>query len=185
CAAAVTAARAVGYRGAGTVEFLLDPSSGSGDSTPFYFLEMNTRLQVEHPVTEQVVGVDLVRAQLLVAAGKALPWTADSLVQRGHAVEARVYAEDPANRFLPQAGRLLLYREPRFPGLRIDSGVIEGDEVSVHYDPLIAKVVATAESRALAVARLSAALRDFPILGIVTNIPFLLRIIEQIGRAHV
>src|SRR5262249_51539572 len=111
--------------------------------------------------------------------GKALPWTADSLLQRGHAVEARVYAEDPANRFLPQAGRLLLYREPRFPGLRIDSGVIEGDEVSVHYDPLIAKVVATAESRALAVARLSAALRDFPILGIVTNIPFLLRIIEH------
>jgi acetyl/propionyl-CoA carboxylase alpha subunit len=140
---------------------------------------MNTRLQVEHPVTEQVVGVDLVRAQLLVASGEPLPWTQDALVQRGHAIEARVYAEDPANGFLPQAGRLLLYREPRSPGVRVDSGVREGDEVSVHYDPLLAKVIASAETRDLAIARLSEALRAYPVLGIRTNIPFVLRILDH------
>jgi acetyl/propionyl-CoA carboxylase alpha subunit len=178
-AAAVLAARASGYRNAGTVEFLVDCSRGPHDDAPFYFLEMNTRLQVEHGVTEQVVGVDLVRAQLLVAAGEPLPWTSHALAQRGHAIEARIYAEDPAQGFLPQAGRLLLYREPRMPGVRIDSGVREGDDVSVHYDPLLAKVVATAETRALAVARLSAALRDFPILGVHTNLPFLLDVLAH------
>jgi acetyl-CoA carboxylase biotin carboxylase subunit len=170
--AAIAIARAAGYRNAGTVEFLVDSAS-------FYFLEMNTRLQVEHPVTEQVTGLDLVRAQLLVAAGEPLPWTPEDIVQRGHAIEARVYAEDPCHDFLPQAGPLLLYREPRLPGIRIDSGVVEGDEVSVHYDPMIAKVIATAESRPLAIARLSAALRAFPILGVRTNVPFLLRILAD------
>ncbi|MGE5243322.1 MAG: acetyl/propionyl/methylcrotonyl-CoA carboxylase subunit alpha [Betaproteobacteria bacterium] len=174
--AAVKAARAVRYRNAGTIEFLLE---GSGDAGRFYFLEMNTRLQVEHPVTEQVTGVDLVRAQLLVASGEPLPWTQESLVQRGHAIEARVYAEDPAEGFLPQAGRILLYREPRLPGVRIDSGVVEGSTVSVHYDPMLAKVIATAETRDLAIARLAAALRDYPILGIRTTVPFLLRILEH------
>src|SRR5206468_5259397 len=145
----------------------------------FYFLEMNTRLQVEHPVTEAVVGVDLVRAQLLIASGVPLAWAQDSLGQRGHAIEARVYAEDPSRGFLPQAGRVLLYREPRAPGVRIDSGIAEGGEVSVHYDPLLAKVVAAAESRELARRRLIAALRDFPILGVPTNIPFLLRVLEH------
>jgi acetyl-CoA carboxylase biotin carboxylase subunit len=176
--AAVNAARAANYRNAGTVEFLVDLSSGGGDQAPFYFLEMNTRLQVEHPVTEQVTGLDLVRAQLLVASGEPLPWD-NAIVQRGHAIEARVYAEDPAAGFLPQAGRLLLYREPHLPGVRIDSGVVEGGDVSVHYDPMIAKVIASAETRNLAIARLAAALRAFPILGVRTNVPFLLRILEH------
>src|SRR5712671_2097462 len=139
--AAVAAARAASYRNAGTVEFLVD---GSGAAEHFYFLEMNTRLQVEHPVTEQVVGVDLVRAQLLVANGQPLPWTQDRLTQRGHAIEARVYAEDPSHGFLPQAGRIERYREPQRPGIRVDSGVAEGGEVSIYYDPMIAKVIATA-----------------------------------------
>jgi len=156
------------------------PDGADGDGT-FYFLEMNTRLQVEHPVTELVAGVDLVRAQLLVAAGEALPWSQEMLGQRGHAVEVRVYAEDPSSGFLPQAGRLLLYREPRMPGVRVDGGVAEGDEVSVHYDPLLAKVIAWAETRDLAVARLIAALRAYPVLGIRTNIPYLLRILEHPG----
>jgi acetyl/propionyl-CoA carboxylase alpha subunit len=177
--AACTAAAAAAYRNAGTVEFLVDMASEARDDAPFYFLEMNTRLQVEHGVTEQVAGVDLVRVQLLVASGEPLPWSQSQLVQRGHAIEARVYAEDPSHDFLPQAGRLLLYREPRRPGLRIDSGVREGDEVSVHYDPLLAKVIATAETRELAIARLVAGLRDFPILGIRTNVPFLLDVLHD------
>jgi len=170
--AAVAIARAAGYRNAGTIEFLV--SDGA-----FYFLEMNTRLQVEHPVTEQVTGVDLVRAQLLVASGERLPWTQDQLIQRGHAIEARVYAEDPAQGFLPQAGPLLLYRQPTLPGVRVDSGVVEGGAVSVYYDAMIAKVIATAETQALAIRRLATALRDFPILGVRTNIPYLLRILEH------
>jgi acetyl/propionyl-CoA carboxylase alpha subunit len=174
--AAVAAARAAGYRNAGTVEFLVE---GSGEQTRFYFLEMNTRLQVEHPVTESVVGIDLVRAQLAVAAGEPLPWPDESLSQRGHAIEARIYAEDPARGFLPQSGRLLLYREPRWPGIRIDSGVREGDTVSIYYDPLIAKVIASGETRDVARARLVAALRDFPVLGVSTNIPFLVRVLEH------
>jgi acetyl/propionyl-CoA carboxylase alpha subunit len=186
--AAIRAARASSYRNAGTIEFLVDLSSGRGDEAPFYFLEMNTRLQVEHPVTEQVAGVDLVRAQILVAAGERLPWAQDDLVLRGHAIEARVYAEDPSNGFLPQAGRLLLYREPRSPGVRVDSGLREGDHVSVHYDPLLAKVIASAEGREQSIARLSEALRSYPLLGIQTNIPFLLRILEhpqfQAGLMH-
>lgn len=177
--AAVRAARAAGYVNAGTFEFLVDGSGPVGDDTPFYFLEMNTRLQVEHPVTEQVVGVDLVRAQLLVASGEPLPWQQDALVQRGHAIEARVYAEDPAQGFVPQAGPLLLYREPVAPGVRVDSGYRERDIVPVHYDPLLAKVIATAETRPLAIARLVSALQSFPILGIRTNIPFLIRVLES------
>jgi 3-methylcrotonyl-CoA carboxylase alpha subunit len=173
-AAAVKAARAANYRNAGTIEFLLE---GSGDSARFYFLEMNTRLQVEHPVTEAVVGVDLVRAQLAVAAGEPLPWKQQDLAQRGHAIECRVYAEDPASGFLPQAGRLLLYREPSGPGIRVDAGVVEGSEVPVTYDPLLAKVTVAAESRGAAIDRAIAALRNFPVLGIRTNIPFMLRIL--------
>src|SRR5439155_452940 len=174
--AAVRAAHAAAYRNAGTIEFLLE---GTGDSARFYFLEMNTRLQVEHAVTEQVTGVDLVRAQLLVAAGAHVPWTQYALAHRGHAMEARVYAEDPSHGFVPQAGSLLLYREPQMPGVRVDAGVAEGGEVTIHYDPMIAKVIATHETRALALARLTAALRAYPILGIRTNIPFLLSILEH------
>jgi acetyl-CoA carboxylase biotin carboxylase subunit len=175
-AAAVAAARAVGYRNAGTVEFLLE---GEGDAARFYFLEMNTRLQVEHPVTELVTGVDLVRAQLQVAAGGALPWAQEALSQRGHAIECRVYAEDPANGFLPQAGPLLLYREPQGPGIRVDSGVVEGGRVPVNYDPLLAKLIVHAESRGAAIVRAVAALRRYPVLGIRTNVPFLIRILES------
>jgi acetyl-CoA carboxylase biotin carboxylase subunit len=174
--AAVAAARAVNYRNAGTVEFLLE---GSGDSARFYFLEMNTRLQVEHAVTEAVVGVDLVRAQLAVAAGGPLPWTQDALTQRGHSIECRVYAEDPADGFLPQAGRLLLYREPSGPGLRVDAGVVEGGEVPVTYDPMLAKLIVQAETRPAAIDRAIAALRRYAVLGIRTNIPFLIRALDQ------
>ncbi len=174
--AAVAAARACGYRNAGTVEFLLD--TGSPEPS-FHFLEMNTRLQVEHPVTEQVVGVDLVRAQLMVAAGQGLPWRQDQLRQRGHAIECRIYAEDPASGFLPQSGPLLLYREPAGPGVRVDSGFREGDHVPVHYDPLIAKLIVSAENRAAALQRLERTLLDFPILGIATNVPFLLSLVRH------
>jgi acetyl-CoA carboxylase biotin carboxylase subunit len=175
-AAAVAAARAAGYRNAGTVEFLLE---GTGDAARFYFLEMNTRLQVEHPVTEMVAGVDLVRAQLLVASGEALPWTQAQLSQRGHAIECRLYAEDPARDFLPQAGSLLLYREPQGPGVRVDGGVAEGGEVPVYYDPMLAKLIVWGETRDIAVARAIRALREYPILGIRTNIPFLLQILRH------
>src|SRR5207245_486949 len=174
--AAVAVARAANYRNAGTIEFLVD---GSGAAEQFYFLEMNTRLQVEHPVTEEVAGVDLVRAQLLVAGGEPLPWTQDRLAQRGHVIEARVYAEDPSNGFLPQAGRLERYRQPQRPGVRVDSGVAEGGEVSIYYDPMIAKVIATAETRDLAIARLVAALGEFAIEGIRTNLAFLVRVLES------
>ncbi len=170
--AAVDVARAAGYRNAGTIEFLVDGSK-------FYFLEMNTRLQVEHPVTEGVTGLDLVRAQLLVASGEALPWRQEDICQRGHSIEARVYAEDPSQDFLPQAGTLTEYREPHLPGVRVDSGVVEGGEVSVYYDPMIAKVIATAESRELASNRLIAALRAFHIRGIRTNVAFLVGVLES------
>ena len=174
--AAVAAARAVGYRNAGTIEFLLE---GEGDDARFYFLEMNTRLQVEHPVTEAVTGVDLVRAQLRVAAGHPLPWTQAELNQRGHAIECRVYAEDPSAGYLPQAGRVLLYRPPERPGVRIDAGVVEGSEVPVHYDPMIAKVVVHAETRDVAIDRMCAALSEFRILGLPTNIAFLRAVVDS------
>ena len=184
-AAAVASARAAGYRNAGTVEFLLE---GEGDAARFYFLEMNTRLQVEHPVTEAVAGVDLVLAQLLVAAGERLPWSQDSLIQRGHAIECRIYAEDPANGFLPQAGPLRLYREPRGPGIRVDAGVVEGNTITVNYDPLLAKLIVSAESRDAAIERAVAALREYAVLGIRTNIPFLIRLLGhpefRAGRLH-
>ncbi|MBK5296863.1 MAG: hypothetical protein JJE40_06880 [Vicinamibacteria bacterium] len=175
--AAVGAARACGYRNAGTVEFLVE--DGDTEAPRFFFLEMNTRLQVEHPVTELVTGVDLVRAQLMVAAGHPLPFHSGRLAQRGHAIELRVYAEDPSNGFLPQAGPVLLYREPRGPGIRVDSSIGEGDTVSVHYDPLLAKLIVSAETRAAALARAERALGEFAILGIVTNIPLLRALIRH------
>lgn len=176
CEAAAALARHIGYGNAGTVEFLVE---GSGEQARFYFLEMNTRLQVEHPVTEAVVGVDLVHAQLQVASGRPLLWSQPELAQRGHAIECRIYAEDPANGFLPQAGPLRIYREPQSPGIRVDSGVTEGDDVSVYYDPLLAKLIAWAETREGARRRLVAALRHFAVLGIRTNVPFLIRVLEH------
>ena len=175
-AAALALATAAGYSNAGTVEFLVD---GRGDAAQFYFLEMNARLQVEHPITEAVTGVDLVRAQIEVAAGQPVPWTQAQLSQRGHAIEVRVCAEDPRQGFLPQAGTLALYREPSMPGVRVDAGVGEGSEVSVHYDSLLAKLVAWGETREAARQRARLALAHYPILGIRTNVPLLMRLLEH------
>jgi acetyl/propionyl-CoA carboxylase alpha subunit len=174
--AAVSAARAAGYRNAGTVEFLLE---GEKDEARFYFLEMNTRLQVEHPVTEAVTGVDLVQAQLRVAAGEPLPWSQPALSQRGHAIECRIYAEDPEQNFLPQAGPLLQYSEPRGPNVRVDSGVAEGGEITVHYDPMIAKLIVSGETREVARQRALDALRRYVVLGVRTNIGFLIALLEH------
>jgi acetyl-CoA/propionyl-CoA carboxylase biotin carboxyl carrier protein len=174
--AAVAVARTAGYRNAGTIEFLVE---GKGDQASFYFLEMNTRLQVEHPITEQVVGVDLVAAQIRVAAGEPLPWVQSELSQRGHAIELRIYAEDPARGYLPQAGPLTLYREPRMPGVRIDAGYVEGDDISVHYDPLIAKLIACGETREAARQRAIAAIGSFPILGVRTNVGLLSELLQH------
>jgi acetyl/propionyl-CoA carboxylase alpha subunit len=140
---------------------------------------MNARLQVEHPITEQVTGIDLVRAQLAIASGEPLPWSQAELGQRGHAIEVRVYAEDPAHGYLPQAGPLLLYREPSGPGIRVDSGVVEGDAISVFYDPMIAKLIASGATRDAARRRAMAALHRFPILGLRTNVPFLIALLAH------
>ena len=161
-------ARAVGYVNAGTVEFLVE---GDGDDAQFYFLEMNTRLQVEHPVTEAITGLDLVRAQLLIAAGEPLPFTPGGSHDRGHAIECRVYAED-SRRLLPQSGTLLRYGEPAGDGIRVDSGVRAGQTMTVHYDPLLAKLIAHAATRDEAIARMTSALRQFEILGVHHNIRF-------------
>jgi acetyl/propionyl-CoA carboxylase alpha subunit len=171
--AAIAAARGVDYRNAGTVEFIVTPEG------EFYFLEMNTRLQVEHPVTELVTGVDLVRAQLEVAAGKPLPWTQKELHQRGHALQVRIYAEDPDDRFLPQSGTIAHYREPAGPGVRVDAGVMRGTEIGVKFDPLLAKLICYAETRDACIDRLSRALRDYVILGTKTNISWLRRVISH------
>ena len=165
---AVTAARAIDYRGAGTVEFLLD-EDGS-----FYFMEMNTRLQVEHPVTEMITGQDLVEWQLRVAAGEALPLRQDQVAISGHAFEARIYAEDPANDFLPATGNLGFLQPPEESRhVRVDTGVRQGDDISVFYDPMIAKLVVWDESRPRALDRLAAALAGYRISGTVTNLDFL------------
>jgi 3-methylcrotonyl-CoA carboxylase alpha subunit len=177
--AAVAAAKAVSYYNAGTVEFIVDP-----DTLQFYFLEMNTRLQVEHPVTELVTGLDLVQWQIRVAAGERFPFAQSYFNQRGHAVECRVYAEDPANGFLPSTGRLLQYIEPRGPGIRVDSGFTTGDEVTHFYDPLLAKLIVHAENREAAIQRMQAALREFIVHGVVTNIDFLQTVLSHPAFAY-
>jgi 3-methylcrotonyl-CoA carboxylase alpha subunit len=169
--AAVVAAKAVGYVGAGTVEFIVDASRGLGRDS-FFFLEMNTRLQVEHPVTEALLGVDLVEWQLRVAAGEPLPKTQAELVPHGAAIEARVNAEDPETGFLPSPGRLRAFRLAGL-GVRVDSGFEEGDEISPQYDSLVAKLIAHAETREAAVAKLDAALAEAVVMGPKTNIAFL------------
>ena len=169
--AALRAAAAVGYVGAGTVEFLLDPSGA------FYFMEMNTRLQVEHPVTEMITGTDLVAWQLRVAHGEPLPLSQDQLNINGHAIEARIYAEDPANEFLPAAGKLWWLAQPeQSEHVRVDTGVIVDDEVGVFYDPMIAKLIVWGEDREMALQRLEQALASYRIAGVVTNIDFLRRL---------
>ncbi|TDV50111.1 3-methylcrotonoyl-CoA carboxylase alpha subunit [Pseudomonas graminis] len=172
--AAVRAAQAIGYVGAGTVEFLLD---ARGD---FFFMEMNTRLQVEHPVTEAITGLDLVAWQIRVAQGEPLPLTQAEVPLNGHAIEVRLYAEDPANDFLPATGTLALYRESSpGPGRRVDSGVAEGDEVSPFYDPMLGKLIAWGETREEARLRLLSMLDEFAIGGLRTNLAFLRRIIAH------
>ena len=166
-ATAVMAAKAVNYEGAGTVEFLL---SDRGD---FFFLEMNTRLQVEHPVTEMITGVDLVLKQFEVAAGMTLGLTQSDIGITGHSMEARIYAEDPSKGFLPAIGDLAMWRAPAGPGIRVDTGVREGDSVTVDFDPMLAKLVVHAPTRTAAARRLYNALSDLRALGVITNIGFL------------
>ncbi|CAM5198316.1 acetyl/propionyl/methylcrotonyl-CoA carboxylase subunit alpha [Alishewanella longhuensis] len=172
--AAVKAAKAIDYRGAGTVEFLFD-EDGS-----FYFMEMNTRLQVEHPVTEMITGQDLVQWQLLVAAGEPLPLTQAQVQLDGHAIEVRVYAEDPDNDFLPATGKLTYLRQPEASrNVRVDTGVVEHDEVSPYYDPMIAKLIVWDESRDRAISRMLRALDDYRIAGVTTNLGFLTSLVEH------
>ena len=172
--AGVAAAQAVGYYNAGTVEFIVDP-----DTLKFYFLEMNTRLQVEHPVTELVAGLDLVHWQIRIAAGEPFPFLQSHFTQRGHAIECRIYAEDPANGFLPSTGKLLQYIEPHGPGIRVDSGFTIGSEVTHFYDPLLAKLIVQAENRETAIQRMQAALKEFVVHGVITNIDFLQAVISH------
>ncbi len=170
-AAAVAAARAIGYVGAGTVEFIVDRGG------TFFFMEMNTRLQVEHPVTEMITGLDLVEWQLRVAAGEPLPLTQDRLEIHGHAIEARIYAEDPERGFLPSIGRIAHLRTPRLSAeVRVDTGVRSGDEISQYYDPMVAKLVAWGEDRATALRRLRDALDEYQVVGVTTNVDFLRRL---------
>ena len=176
-AAGVAAAKAVGYSGAGTVEFIVDGSKPLGDDTPFYFMEMNTRLQVEHPVTEAITGVDLVAWQLAVAAGEPLSATQEDLAIDGHAVEVRLYAEDPESGFLPSTGLLEALDFPEAEGVRIDSGVVEGDVVSPFYDPMIAKVITHGANRDDTLDLMSAALGETRVAGPKTNLGVLLRIV--------
>jgi acetyl/propionyl-CoA carboxylase alpha subunit len=175
-AAAVSLASSIGYVGAGTVEFVV---SGHGNAQQFFFLEMNTRLQVEHPVTELVTGTDLVAWQFAVAIGRTLPLTQEQVEQRGNAVEVRLYAEDPAHDWMPGHGRLFEFRAPATPKLRVDTGVAAGDDITTFYDPMLAKVVAHAPSRAQAVAMLAAGLRRFTLHGPVTNREALVAVLEH------
>ena len=172
--AAVALARQAGYVNAGTVEFLLDPRSGD-----FYFLEMNARLQVEHPVTEAVLGLDLVEWQLRIANGEPLTLQQADIAPRGHAVECRIYAEDPYRDFVPSTGTLLRWRPPSGPGLRLDSGVGEGRGVSIYYDPMLAKLIAWAPTRELSLRRMEVALSQFLAMGVITNIPLLRAVMQH------
>jgi len=171
--AAVRLARAGGYTNAGTVEFLVD-----GDLN-FYFLEVNTRLQVEHPVTEQVTGLDLVKLQIAIAAGHRLPFAWEAITPRGNAMEVRLYAEDPDNNFFPSPGKILSRHAPTGPGIRLDEGVYEGYTVPLEYDPLLSKLIAWGNSREETIARLRRALDEYTITGIRTNVSLFRRILTE------
>lgn len=172
--AAIKIAKAVNYIGAGTVEFLF-----SDATREFYFLEMNTRLQVEHPVTELVTGIDLVCEQITVAAGAHLSFKQEEVQWRGHAIECRVYAEDPENNFFPSPGKITFLRVPSGPGIRDDGGVSEGDEVSIHYDPMMSKLAAWGRTRAEAIDRMRRALDEYAVAGIKTTLPFFREIVRD------
>ncbi len=171
--AAVSLAKVAGYTNAGTVEFIVDGQGG------FYFLEMNTRLQVEHPVTELVAGVDLAVWQIRIAAGEPLPFTQAEIHQRGHALECRVYAEDPAHHFLPSIGEIVHYQRPSGPGVRVDDGIEAGTAVTPYYDPMLAKIITWGADRAEAIAKMERALRETAVLGVTTNLPYLLAILQE------
>jgi len=162
-----------GYNNAGTVEFLLDKDRN------FYFLEVNARLQVEHPVTELTTGVDLVRQQIMIASGEKLPFQQEQMSQRGHSIECRIYAEDPLNNFLPSSGKVLFLKEPKGPGVRHDCGVYSGSNVPIYYDPILAKLIVWAEDRTAACQKMVTALDDYVILGIKTTIDFLKEVIAH------
>src|SRR5687768_17154360 len=164
--AAINVARACGYVGAGTVEFILD------ENLDFYFLEMNTRLQVEHPVTEAITGLDLVKLQIRIASGEKLPFRQTDLKMHGHAIEARVYAEDPANNFLPDIGTLKTYRRPQGHGIRVDDGFEEGMDIPFYYDPMIAKLICHGETRKDAIDKMIRAIEEYQITGLQTTLGF-------------
>jgi 3-methylcrotonyl-CoA carboxylase alpha subunit len=170
---ALKAAKSVDYVGAGTVEFLLSPN---GD---FFFLEMNTRLQVEHPITELITGIDIVQKQFEIATGLELGLIQDDIGIIGHAIEARIYAENPSNGFLPATGILSKWIVPKSPGVRLDSGFREGDKITIDFDPMLAKLIVHSSSRNSAIRRLDSALSEFIALGVVTNIGFLRNIINN------
>jgi acetyl-CoA carboxylase, biotin carboxylase subunit len=178
--AAVAAAKASGYVNAGTVEFLLD-AEGS-----FYFLEVNTRLQVEHPITEMITGIDLVRQQIEIAAGMPLKLSQADIVGRGHAIECRIYAEDPLSAFMPSPGKIHFVKEPRGPGIRNDTGIYSGFTVPMEYDPILSKLVVHASSRQTCRQRMIKALQDYVILGVLTPIPFLVDVLssDAFGRGE-
>jgi acetyl-CoA carboxylase, biotin carboxylase subunit len=169
---AVAAARAVGYRNAGTIEFLFQDGE-------FYFLEMNTRIQVEHPVTELVTGIDLVQWQLRIAGGEALPFAQRAIMPTGHAIECRITSEDPANGFLPSTGRITLLEMPGGPGVRWDGGIMEGVEIGLHYDPLLGKLIVHAPDRAAALERMARALAELRVVGVETSAPFHRRVMAE------
>jgi acetyl-CoA carboxylase biotin carboxylase subunit len=171
--AAVAAAKAVGYVGAGTCEFLVDARDR------FYFLEMNTRVQVEHAITEAVTGVDIVKTMIRIAAGEPMPFAQDDVAISGHAIEARIYAEDPDRNFAPSPGEIIVYRPPDGIGIRVDSGVYQGATVTVNYDPMVAKLIAWGRDRPEAIDRLRRALEEFVVKGIKTSIPFHLRVLRH------
>jgi 3-methylcrotonyl-CoA carboxylase alpha subunit len=171
--AAVTIAKEIGYSNAGTVEFLVDKN------LDFYFLEMNTRVQVEHPVTEMVTGVDIVKEQIMIAAGNPLSIHQEDVSQNGHAIECRIYAEDPANNFMPSPGTMSFYQEPSGPGIRIDSGISKATTIESFYDPMISKLIVWGEHREIARERMINALHDYIIHGIQTNITYLIRLLKN------
>src|SRR5690606_6248612 len=171
--AAINVARSCGYYGAGTVEFIMDQDLN------YYFLEMNTRLQVEHPVTEAITGIDLVSLQIRIAAGEPLPYTQGDLTMNGHAIEIRVYAEDPANNFLPDVGTLMTYKRPQGNGIRVDDGFEAGHDISYYYDPMIAKLICHAHDREAAMDKMIRAIDEYEITGLETTLGFCRYVMEH------